>query len=315
MPVLLIANNKLSGAIPSSICSATNLEVLDLSSNSLNGSIPSCLAKQSLTVLNLGGNNIRGNMPGNFSEECRLETIYLSHNHLEGKISRSLSNCSNLKVLNVGSNKISDIFSCWLRRLSYLHVLVLHFNNFNGNIDCSGVNYTWPALQIIDLASNNFSGILPRNLFLDLESMKVDSAISRVDHLYAANRIFFGDDSSAQVEIYYQDTVTLTLMGQEMSAPKIWFTFNSIDFLNNSFVETVGELKSLYLLNLSHNVLSGQISPATGNLKQLGSLDLSFNKLNGHVPEKLSGIPQLSFLNLSYNELVEDTSRQPNSNI
>ncbi|XP_060216878.1 receptor like protein 22-like [Lycium barbarum] len=303
-----VANNKISGTIPSSICNATDLEVLDLSSNNLNGSIPACLAEQSLTVLHLGGNNIRGNMPGNFTEYCRLEMIDLSHNHLEGKIPQSLSNCSNLKALNVGSNKISDTFPCWLRRLSYLHVLMLRFNNFHGSIDCSRVNYTWPALQIIDLASNNFSGVLPRNLFLELEAMKVDSAQSCVDHLYAANRIIFGDDSRAHVDMYYQDTVTSTFKGQEMSVPKIWFNFNSIDFSNNGFVggipETVGELKSLYLLNLSHNALTGQIPPAIGNLKELGSLDLSFNKLEGCIPERLSGIPHLSFLNLSYSELV-----------
>ncbi|KAK4379006.1 hypothetical protein RND71_000868 [Anisodus tanguticus] len=42
--------------------------------------------------------------------------------------------------------------------------------------------------------------------------------------------------------------------------------------------ETVGELKSLYLLTLSHNALTGQIPPAIENLKELGSLDLSSNK-------------------------------------
>ncbi|PHT41167.1 hypothetical protein CQW23_20021 [Capsicum baccatum] len=295
-------------SLPSSICKATDLEVLDLSSNSLDGSIPECLAEQSLMVLHLGGNNLRGNIPGNFSEECRLESIDLSYNHLEGKIPQSLSNCSNLKLLNVERNKISDTFPCWVRKLSNLHVLELRFNNFHGSIDCPGVNYSWPALRIIDLASNNFSGILPRNLFLELEAMKVDSAHSPVDHLYAANRIFFGDDLRAQVDIYYQDTVTITLKGQEMSLPKIWFTFCSIDFSNNSFVggipETVGELKSLYLLNLSHNALTGQIPPVIGNLQDLGILDLSFNKLDGRIPDELSRIPRLSFLNLSYNELV-----------
>ncbi|PHT41165.1 hypothetical protein CQW23_20019 [Capsicum baccatum] len=303
-----VAHNKVSGTIPSSICNATDLEVLDLSSNSLDGSIPECLAEQSLMVLHLGGNNLRGNIPGNFSEECRLESIDLSYNHLEGKIPQSLSNCSNLKLLNVERNKISDTFPCWVRKLSNLHVLELRFNNFHGSIDCPGVNYSWPALRIIDLASNNFSGILPRNLFLELEAMKVDSAHSPVDHLYAANRIFFGDDLRAQVDIYYQDTVTITLKGQEMSLPKIWFTFCSIDFSNNSFVggipETVGELKSLYLLNLSHNALTGQIPPVIGNLQDLGILDLSFNKLDGRIPDELSRIPRLSFLNLSYNELV-----------
>ncbi|CAN4111195.1 unnamed protein product [Withania somnifera] len=299
-----VAHNKVSGTIPSSIYNATNLEVLDLSNNSLNGSIPACLAELSLTVLHLGGNNLKGNMPGNFSEDCLLETIDLSYNQLVGKIPRSLSNCRNLKVLNV----ITDIFPCWLRRLSDLHVLLLRFNNLHGSIDCSGVNYTWPALQIIDLASNYFSGILPRNLFLELEAMKLDSAHSRIDHLYASDRIFFEGDSSAQVYIYYQDTVTITLKGQEMSVPKIWYTFNSIEFSNNSFVggipEVVGEVKSLYLLNLSHNALTGEIPLEIGNLKELGSLDPSFNKLDGFIPERLSDLTRITFLNLSYNELV-----------
>lgn len=68
--------------------------------------------------------------------------------------------------------------------------------------------------------------------------------------------------------------------------------------------ETVGDLKSLYLLNISHNNLKGQIPPAIGNLKQLGSLDLSFNKLGGNIPEKLASLTFLSVMNLSYNELV-----------
>nr|XP_033513486.1 receptor-like protein 6 [Nicotiana tomentosiformis] len=59
---LSITNNTISGTIPSSICSAANLEVLDLSSKKLSGKIPACLAKQSsrsLKVLNFGRNNVR----------------------------------------------------------------------------------------------------------------------------------------------------------------------------------------------------------------------------------------------------------------
>nr|XP_016494069.1 PREDICTED: receptor-like protein 12 [Nicotiana tabacum] len=302
---LSIANNTINGTIPSSICNATNLEVLDLSSNKLSGRIPACLAEQSsrsLKVLNLGRNNLRGNLPGNFSEKCSLETIDLRQNNLEGKIPRSISNCRKLKVLNLGNNKITDTLPCWLKSLSNLHVLVLRFNNFHGNIDCSGVNYTWPALQIIDLASNNFSGILPRNIFMDLEAMKVNSVEPhpRLYHLH------FQSESASIA--YYQDSVILSLKGREVTIGKILIIFNSIDLSNNSFIEgipeTVGELKSLRLLNLSHNALTGQIPAAVGNLKQLESLDLSFNKLEGRIPEKLSDLTFLSLLNLSYNELV-----------
>ena len=68
----------------------------------------------------------------------------------------------NLEVLDIGNNHIEDVFPYYLRKISRLRVLVLRSNNFHGSIGCGGTNVTWPMLQIIDLALNNFTGQLPR---------------------------------------------------------------------------------------------------------------------------------------------------------
>ena len=75
---------------------------------------------------------------------------------------KSLANCTNLEVLDIGNNHIEDVFPYYLRKISRLRVLVLQSNNFHGSIGCDGTNVTWPMLQIIDLALNNFTGQLPR---------------------------------------------------------------------------------------------------------------------------------------------------------
>ncbi|PHT41154.1 hypothetical protein CQW23_20008 [Capsicum baccatum] len=301
---LSIANNKVIGSIPSSICNSSYLEVLDLSNNSLNDRIPSCLAEKSSTlkVLNLGKNNLIGNIPEKFSYNCELESLDLSQNHLTGLLPRSLSKCTKLKVLNLGNNKIKDTFLCWLRSISDLRVLVLRFNGFHGNINCSRVSSNWTARRIIDLASNNLGGFLPRSSFLELNAMMVDPSLA-----HSCSDILHFESQTVR-SVYYQDSVTLSLKGQDVTLTKILLFFTSIDFSSNNFVgiipETVGDLKSLYLLNTSHNNLTGQIPPTFGDLKQLGSLDLSFNKLGGNIPEKLASLTSLSFLNSSYNELV-----------
>ncbi|XP_028087114.1 receptor-like protein 7 [Camellia sinensis] len=301
-----LSNNNLTGVIPLSICNSINLQVLDLSSNRLSGTIPKCLIESrsaTLGVLNLRNNNLTGNILGTFPESCALETLDFNRNLLEGHVPQSLTNCAKLQVLNLGNNNINDNFTCFLKNSSHLRVLNLRSNRFQGGIDCEGEQKnSWPKLQIIDLALNNFSGFLPQDCFLHWKAMMVDggNAQSKLNHLHFK---FLRINP-----FYYQDTVTVTIKGQQLELVKILTVFTSIDFSNNIFhgeiPYTVGALKYLYVLNLSHNFLTGDIPRSLGNLTQLESLDLSMNKLSGSIPQQLASLTFLSFLNLSFNQLV-----------
>ncbi|XP_047943725.1 receptor like protein 27-like [Salvia hispanica] len=153
--VIFLGNNQLTGVIPTSICNAFLIRVLDLSFNNLSGSIPSCLINKSFVseVLNLRGNKISGVIPDQFPSKCSLETFDVSNNNLGGKVPKSLINCKNLEVLNVGNNNLDGRFPCMLPLK--LHILVLRSNKFHGDLRC---RRSWPNLQILYISSNNFSG-------------------------------------------------------------------------------------------------------------------------------------------------------------
>lgn len=299
-----IADNGLVGDIPQSLCNSSRLQVLDLSGNNVSGSVPSCLTELSkLAVLNLRQNKLRGNLPTSVPQNCCFETLDLSYNLLEGSVPESLMNCSSLKVLNLGNNKINSSFPCWLKNLSNLRVLVLHSNNFHGDIFCpDDGNHSWPNLQIIDIASNNFNGVLPPLFFSDLTAMvgRYNESSSQPDdgHLHYQPWIN---------RVYYQDSISMNYKGNPLQVVKILSAFTSIDVSSNKFQgeipENVGELRSLLLLNLSNNAFTSRIPPSFGKLKHLEALDLSFNKLIGEIPQQLAGLTFLSFLNLSYNQL------------
>ena len=289
--------------IPASICNASYLRVLDFSDNALSGMIPSCLiGNEILQVLNLRRNKFSATIPGEFSGNCLLRTLDLNGNLLEGKIPESLANCKELEVLNLGNNQMSDFFPCLLKTISSLRVLVLRSNRFYGPIQCRPYsNPTWPLLQIIDLASNNFTGDLSGKFFLTWKAMRADKdgARSELNHLQLQVLQFS--------QVYYQDTVTVTSKGLEMQLVKILTVFTAIDFSFNNFQgqipEAMGSLISLYALNLSHNALTGQIPSSLGKLRQLESLDLSQNSLRGEIPAQFVSLNFLSFLNLSFNQL------------
>ncbi|GLT92727.1 hypothetical protein SLE2022_105510 [Rubroshorea leprosula] len=294
--VFLASGNYLRGVISESICNMSYLQVVDLSRNFLNGTVPWCLVNMTqsgyLSVLNLRRNNLIGTIPDTFSGNCGLQTLNLNENSLQGKIPKSLANCKMLEVLDIGNNRISDSFPCWLSTISTLRILVLRSNKFYGSIECLMSNATMSLLQIVDVASNKFSGKLPKNFFESWTGMMVAK-----------------DEAPAQVigQIYYKDTVTVTMKGLVMDLVKILTIFSSIDFSCNNFEgeipEVMGEFQALIVLNLSHNSLIGPIPSSLGNLHNLESLDLSSNNLTGNIPQQLGGLNFLAVLNLSHNQL------------
>ncbi|KHN39566.1 Receptor-like protein 12 [Glycine soja] len=293
----------LSGNIPHSLCNNSNLLVLDVSYNQFNGKIPECLTQSdTLVVLNLQHNQFNGSIPDKFPLSCALKTLDLNSNLLRGPIPKSLANCTSLEVLDLGNNQVDDGFPCFLKTISTLCVMVLRGNKFHGHIGCSHTNSTWHMLQIVDVAFNNFSGLLPAKCFKTWKAMMLD------EYHDGSKLIRIGSQVLIYSGIYYQDSVILTSKGLQMEFVKILTVFTSLDFSSNNFEGTIPEelmnFTRLIFLNLSHNALAGQIPSSIGNLIQLESLDLSRNRFDGEIPSQLASLNFLSYLNLSYNRLV-----------
>ncbi|KAJ9694001.1 hypothetical protein PVL29_009800 [Vitis rotundifolia] len=297
-----LSKNNITGIIPTSICNASYLQVLDFSDNALSGKIPSCLIENtSLVVLNLRRNKFSGIISGEFPVNCLLQTLDLNGNILRGKIPKSLANCKDLEVLNLGNNQMNDVFPCLLKNTSNLRVLVLRANKFHGPIGCPKSNSTWAMLQIVDLAHNKFRGSLPEKCFSTWTAMMASEDVvqSKLKHL--------NFEVLQLSHLYYQDAVTVTSKGLEMELVKVLTIFTSIDFSHNNFEgdipEVLGNFMSLYVLNLSQNGFTGQIPSSLGQLRQLESLDFSQNNLSGKIPIELVSLTFLSVLNLSFNQL------------
>jgi len=175
-----------------------------------------------------------------------------------------------------------------------LRVLVLRSNQFHGSIDCledEKCGEQFSSLQIVDLASNNFSGNLHPRWFENLKSMKKHNNTGQI--------IYHRNLTSSSITIAYKGSV--------LKFVKILTTLTAIDMSDNalegSLPASIGNLVSLHVLNMSHNAFSGEIPPQLGYMTALESLDLSLNMLSGEIPQELTNLTFLSTLNLSNNQL------------
>ncbi|XP_039001978.1 receptor-like protein 53 [Hibiscus syriacus] len=157
------------------ICDMSQLSTFDASHNNLSGPIPNCLGNmRALRYLDLHENNFSGTLP-DFAKSPDLGLLKVSDNRLEGKLPRSLAECTQLGVLDVGNNMLRDTFPFWLKKLPMLTVLVLRENRFYGQIKHFKNKIVFPTLDVLDIASNEFSGELPVDFFpaSQLRSLKI----------------------------------------------------------------------------------------------------------------------------------------------
>ncbi|GAB2213304.1 hypothetical protein Drorol1_Dr00020825, partial [Drosera rotundifolia] len=276
--------NALEGEIPTNICNATTLKILNVGGNSLGGKIPPCLFNLSnnLASLWLGYNSLHGTIPDAFTSSCTMKWFDLGGNQLEGALPRSLANCSSLEVLTLQGNNIVDTFPIWLNGLPELQVIDLSSNKLHGPLPLE-VELGFRKVYFMMLSDNHFTGSMPDDFFANLYSME--------------------RPTPQQATI----VVSCHLLDREITETyELYVFFNS----NKKHGLSIGNQYIPIVIDLSHNKLVGKVPDSIGNLHTLQVLDLSYNNLTGTIPTSFKELSNVYSLDLSHNSLSGEIPQQ-----
>lgn len=215
---------------------------------------------------------------------------------IQGEVPQSLANCTALKSLNLGNNKITDRFPCSLKKIFLREHWMSQYHQWNlGNASncwpCSQQFWWWTSRRVVNQVEDNDGWRKWR------PNIKAQSPPIRAFTIQS-------------IVVLSWCTLTLTYKGREMESvlENVLALFITIDLSSNNFYGSIpqelGQLRALCSLNMSNNALLGSVPSTLGNLHNLELLDLSRNILRGTIPTSLGNLSFLSFLNLSFNQLV-----------
>ncbi|KAJ0960070.1 hypothetical protein J5N97_000129 [Dioscorea zingiberensis] len=228
---LVLANNSLSGAIPSSIGNLSSLILLSLglnnlqgiipeelgrlsnlikfqvTENSLNGSIPPVLYNiSSLIFFSVGGNELHGSLPTSLGANLPLlTTLLLGGNKFSGTIPASLSNASMLQIIDLSTNKFSGTVPPVFGGMNALFILNLEVNQFQAS-DAKDLSFidslvNCSTLSILSIADNDLGGVLP----LSLANFSKEFSVLAMDYNHFSGIIPHGIENL--ISLYVMDFI------------------------------------------------------------------------------------------------------------
>ncbi|KAG8386573.1 hypothetical protein BUALT_Bualt03G0162400 [Buddleja alternifolia] len=317
---LLLANNYLSGSVPSELALCKNLKTIDLSFNSLNGSIPREIwTLPQLSDVVMWANELTGEIPeGICINGGNLQTLILNNNFITGTLPKSIVNCSNLIWVSLSSNRLSGEIPSDIGNLVNLAILQLGNNSLSGTIP-SGLGKC-RSLIWLDLNSNELAGPVPVELAAQA-GLVVPGVVSGKQFAFVRNEggtECRGAGGLVEFEGIRSDRLANFPMVHSCPSTRIYSGVTVYTFLTNGSMiyldlsynhvsgtipENLGSMSFLQVLNLGHNNITGEIPSSLGGLKSVGVLDLSHNKLEGFIPGSLGGLSFLSDLDVSNNNL------------
>ncbi|XP_064963475.1 receptor-like protein EIX2 [Musa acuminata AAA Group] len=274
----------------------------------------------SLEYLDLSYNSLHGSLPASLGNLSMLQSLILYSNYLNGMFPEGIKRLKNLVHLDLYNNSLS-LSEDNLADLSSLEYLDISYNSIHLNKSDDWI----PSFQLNTLYMP-FCQILPTPHFpkwlrtqitlgeLDLSNTGMKEMIpnwlpSCLEYLDLSNNMIGGD-----VPYYFSNLTVLDLSNNSLSGylpPKISIMMPSMEYLSLSDNKIMGgipfsfcRIKSLVVLRLSKNNLSGELPNCWKNSSNLVILDLSSNKLQGGLPDSLSNLQTLQSLHLSYNNFM-----------
>ncbi|MBA0591583.1 probably inactive leucine-rich repeat receptor-like protein kinase IMK2 [Gossypium raimondii] len=237
----------LTGRIDSAIGKLSALAELSIVPGRIYGSLPESISQlKGLRFLAISRNFISGNIPVTLGRLRRLKTLDLSYNQLTGGIPRSIGTMPELTNVILCHNHLSGSVPPFLSHV--LTRLDLKHNALSGSLAPYSLP---PSLQSLSLSWNRLTG-------------PVDKLLSRLNHLN------------------YLD-LSLNQFTGPIPGRLFSFPITNLQLERNSFSGPVQPTEQVTIptVDLSHNRLSGHISPM---LSTVQNLYLNNNYFTGQVP-------------------------------
>ncbi|XBI59481.1 hypothetical protein VPH35_040534 [Triticum aestivum] len=295
LKVIDLHDNELSGKLDTSLWNMSSLKVLNLAGNRITGKIhPQICGLTSLELLDISSNNLTGSVP---NCSCMLlHFLNLSGNSLSSHISYPFFNISSLISLDIRNNQFAGNLH-WIRYLDNIRLLSLGGNEFEGQITpnlCELLH-----LRIIDLSHNKLSGSLPScigNFFFkgDTDDQMFHSVYGGSLDSLGSPYDLRGFSFTTKGNLYtYGQSFFVSMSGIDLSA----------NMLHGEIPWELGNMSHIKSLNLSYNSFVGPIPTTFGGMEEIESLDLSHNELSGPVPWQLTRLCSLGVFSVAYNNL------------
>ncbi|CAL4995113.1 unnamed protein product [Urochloa decumbens] len=310
LKVLGINDNSFHTAIaPNWFWHMTKLTYLDLSSCDFQGQIPYDMGNMtSLEQVYIRNNNITsdlmerlgGNLPNWLLPLKNLSYLNLFGNDITGPLPIWIGSLNNLTVLNLGSNNlVGEIYEGHLEegltnlQMAKEYQTINALDISNATIDDNTPDWLWSVVSkadYLDMSNNLLTGTLPTNLetlaasCIDLSSNRFTGPIPRFPRYMRYLDLSRNNLSGTLPDFVAQSLESVALYNNSISG---------------SIPYSLSLVEPLHILDLSGNMLSGEISRP----KELVYLDLAYNQFSGNLPAWLQDkLPSLAFLRLRSNK-------------
>ncbi|XP_024161084.2 receptor-like protein EIX2 [Rosa chinensis] len=276
-----LSRNYFSGNIPRDWTGSLDLKIIDFSNNKLSGEIPSSMCSQlpSLKWLRLSNSNLSGNLESSLQTCRNLSALDLTGNNFSGTIPDCIGdNLHTLSYLLLGANKFTGNIPHQLCDLSSLQVLDLSQNNISSSIPA--------CLGGLKQMTTGDGGLLGNSWVMNLRislslygPMHIDLNVKGVEYEYIDNILGL---------IKKFDLSSNNLWGEIPEEVKNLMALGSLNLSHNHLTgkipEGIGSLHELEALDLSSNHLWGLIPSSMTSMTSLSKLNLSFNNFSGPIP-------------------------------
>ncbi|KAK7374500.1 hypothetical protein VNO80_07930 [Phaseolus coccineus] len=276
-----ISYSNFSGSIPSSFRNLTQLTFLDVGGNKFKGDLSSFLLNLTkLRTLRVGFNEFTTETISRICKLSGINDLRLEFVNIGQEIPFCFTNFTQLSILSLYHCNLSGQIPSWIMNLTNLASVDLGGNNLRGEIPNS--LFKLENLESLSVISNLLEGEFELDKFLKLKRLVfVGLCFNKLSLISGKNPsnaslsqiqgLGLGLSNLNEFPHFLRDLAELSY---------IYMAYNNV----SSFPSWMWRKSSLRSLTVSHNSLIGKIDPQICNLKSLMLLDLSFNNLSGTLP-------------------------------